>query len=121
MYKQLGVKVDYAQIKKFIKNPYFNVEPCKIQYHKLSERRRDASTQKELCSPETQNNWYDFNKMTLFNLIYTSGSDNDKANFVFNIVENHSTNCVHNYSIKLVSSVETIVHITTIMVAKVCQ
>ena len=41
---------------------------------------------------------YNFNKVVLFNLLYSGGKDVEKANFLFNIIENTSSSAVHNHS-----------------------
>ena len=41
---------------------------------------------------------YEANKIIFFNLLYSGGKDSDKANFLFNLIENKSSNCVHNNS-----------------------
>ena len=62
---------------------------------------------------------YDFNKIILFNLLYTGGKDSDKANFLFNLLENAETNTVHIHSKKLISTVEGLTYIPSMIVGEI--
>ena len=61
---------------------------------------------------------YDFNKVVLFNLLYTGGSETEKANMLFNVVENTTSNCVHNHSNKLITTLEHLAYIPCIAVGE---
>ena len=62
---------------------------------------------------------YDFNKIILFNLLYTGGKDSDKANFLFNLLENAETNTVHIHSKKLIATVEGLTYIPSMVVGEI--
>lgn len=62
---------------------------------------------------------YDFNKIVLFNLLYSGGKDSEKANFLFNVIENTSSSAVHNHSQKLLSTLENLTYISCIAVGEI--
>lgn len=62
---------------------------------------------------------YEANKIILFNLLYSGGADTDKANFLFNIIENKSSSCVHNNSQNMLLALEHLTTITCILVGEI--
>ena len=62
---------------------------------------------------------YDFNKIVLFNLLYSGGKEIEKANFLFNVIENTSTSAVHNHSHKLLNTLENLTYISCIVVGEI--
>lgn len=61
---------------------------------------------------------YDFNKIVLFNLLYSGGDEVEKSNFLFNVLENTQSSCVHNHSHKLINTIESLIHIPCISVGE---
>lgn len=55
----------------------------------------------------------------LFNLLYSGGKDEEKANFLFNIVESTQSSAVYNHSQKLISTLENVTYISTIAVGEI--
>jgi hypothetical protein len=62
---------------------------------------------------------YEANKIIFFNLLYSGGKDTDKANFLFNLIENKSSSCVHNNSQNLLLALEHLTTITCILVGEI--
>ncbi len=62
---------------------------------------------------------YDFNKVVLFNLLYTGGKEVEKANFLYNMIENTSSSAVHNHSKKLLCTLENLVYIPCIVLGEI--
>lgn len=62
---------------------------------------------------------FEANKIIFFNLLYSGGKDTDKANFLFNLIENKSSSCVHNNSQNLLLALEHLTTITTIIVGEI--
>jgi hypothetical protein len=50
--------------------------------------------------------------------LYSGGKDVEKSNFLFNVLENTSSSCVHNHSQKLTSTVEHLTYIPCIVVGE---
>ncbi|CDW73763.1 UNKNOWN [Stylonychia lemnae] len=62
---------------------------------------------------------YDFNKVTLFCILYCCGDNKDKTRLIFNIVQNYSNQCVVNNTQKLIQAVETLLFIPSVVVSEV--
>ena len=63
---------------------------------------------------------YDFNKVILFNLLHAGGKEEEKASFLFNMVESsQSVAAVYNHSQKLISTLENLTYIATIAVGEI--
>ena len=64
---------------------------------------------------------YDFTKVMTFNLLYSGGSDAEKANIFFKLVEDPKTSLVDGKSVKLVKVIENIVIITCLLVSDILE
>lgn len=55
----------------------------------------------------------------LFGLLYAGGKDLEKANFLFNVMENSASSAVHNHSQKLLAALESLTFIASVAVAEI--
>lgn len=67
---------------------------------------------------------YSYNKVATFNLLYAGGSESDKANFLFNLMESGSpasSQVIQTHSQRLLSILETLTFIPCIVVGEILK
>jgi len=62
---------------------------------------------------------YDFNRIILFNLLYSGGKDEDKLNFFYSIIETSSSSIVENNSPKLINTIDNLTYISCVTVGEI--
>ncbi|CDW88208.1 UNKNOWN [Stylonychia lemnae] len=94
-----------------------------IQIYKSTEQVNQNSIKNFMIQDfffvDTSRQKYDFNKIVLFNLLYSGGKEIEKANFLFNVIENTSSSAVHNHSQKLLNTLENLTYISCIVVGEI--
>jgi hypothetical protein len=94
-----------------------------IQIYKTTEQINQNSIKNFLIQDffftDNTRTKYDFNKVVLFNLLYTGGKDTEKANFLYNMIENTQSNAIHNHSQKLLLTLENLIYIPSIIVGEI--
>lgn len=62
---------------------------------------------------------YDLTKVLLFCLLYSGGTESEKANFLFNLIENTTSSCITNHSAKLLLAIEYMATIPCVLVGEI--
>lgn len=57
--------------------------------------------------------------MTLFNILYAGGHENYKVNFLFNVLENVKTSCIHNHDHRMIQTLEYLTYIPCLAVGEI--